>query len=103
MDDLFAKESETSDKGADNYECAFCQKMYIDNTELITDWARETVWCWGKQGVWGGQGKRLWSLLPGNLKQQQRSFEAHGGAISCQGKRLCLVPLFFLKAKVKEH
>ena len=35
MDELFEKESETSDKGADNYKCAFCQKMYIDNKELI--------------------------------------------------------------------
>ena len=35
MDDLFETESETSDKEADNYKCAICQKMYIDNTELI--------------------------------------------------------------------
>ena len=33
MDDLF--ESETSNKEAENYKCAICQKMYIDNTELI--------------------------------------------------------------------
>ena len=30
MDDLFETESE-----AENYKCAICQKMYIDNTELI--------------------------------------------------------------------
>ena len=35
MDKLFETELETSDKEADNYKCAFCQKMYIDNTELI--------------------------------------------------------------------
>ena len=35
MDKLFETESETSDKEADNYKCAFCKKMYIDNTELI--------------------------------------------------------------------
>ena len=35
MDDLFETESETSDKEADNYKCAFCQKMHIDNTKLI--------------------------------------------------------------------
>ena len=35
MDDLFETESETSDKEAKNYKCAICQKMYIDNTELI--------------------------------------------------------------------
>ena len=35
MDDLFETESETSDKEAENYKCAICQKMYIDNTELI--------------------------------------------------------------------
>ena len=28
-------ESETSDKESKNYKCAICQKMYIDNTELI--------------------------------------------------------------------
>ena len=27
--------SETRDKEAENYKCAICQKMYIDNTELI--------------------------------------------------------------------
>ena len=35
MDDPFETESETSDKEAENYKCAICQKMYIDNTELI--------------------------------------------------------------------
>ena len=35
MDDLFETELETSDKEAENYNCAICQKMYIDNTELI--------------------------------------------------------------------
>ena len=35
IDDLFETESETSNKEADNYKCAFCQKMYIDKTELI--------------------------------------------------------------------
>ena len=35
MDNLFETESETSDKETDSYKCAFCQKMYIDNTELI--------------------------------------------------------------------
>ena len=35
MDNLFETESETSDKEADNSKCAFCQKMYIDKTELI--------------------------------------------------------------------
>ena len=35
MDDLFETESETSGKEVDNYKCVFCQKMYIDNTELI--------------------------------------------------------------------
>ena len=35
IDNLFETESETSDKEADNYKCAFCQKMYIDNAELI--------------------------------------------------------------------
>ena len=35
MDDLFETELETSDKEAENYKCAICQKMYIDNTELI--------------------------------------------------------------------
>ena len=37
MDDLFETESETSKKEADNYKCVFCQKMYIDNTELISN------------------------------------------------------------------
>ena len=31
----FETESETSDKEAENYKCAICQKMYIDKTELI--------------------------------------------------------------------
>ena len=35
MDDLLETESETSDKEAENYKCAICQKMYINNTELI--------------------------------------------------------------------
>ena len=35
MDDFFETESETSKKEAENYKCAICQKMYIDNTELI--------------------------------------------------------------------
>ena len=35
MYNLFETESETSDKEADNYKWVFCQKMYIDNTELI--------------------------------------------------------------------
>ena len=35
MDDLFETESETSNKETDNYKYAICQKMYIDNTELI--------------------------------------------------------------------
>ena len=35
MDNLFETESQTSDKETDSYKCAFCQKMYIDNTELI--------------------------------------------------------------------
>ena len=35
MDDLFETESETSDKEAEHYKCAICQKMYNDNTELI--------------------------------------------------------------------
>ena len=35
MDGLFETESETSNKEAENYKCAICQKMYIDNTELI--------------------------------------------------------------------
>ena len=35
MDDVFEAESEISDKEAENYKCAICQKMYIDNTELI--------------------------------------------------------------------
>ena len=35
MDDLFETELETSDKEAENYKCAICQKMYIDNIELI--------------------------------------------------------------------
>ena len=35
MDDLFETELETIDKEAENYKCAICQKMYIDNTELI--------------------------------------------------------------------
>ena len=35
MENLFKTESETSDKEAENYKCVFCQKMYIDNTELI--------------------------------------------------------------------
>ena len=35
MDNLFVTESETSDKEAENYKCAICQKMYIDNTKLI--------------------------------------------------------------------
>ena len=34
MDGLFETESETSNKEAENYKCAICQKMYIDNTEL---------------------------------------------------------------------
>ena len=34
MDNLFETESETSNKEAENYKCAICQKMYIDNTEL---------------------------------------------------------------------
>ena len=35
MDDLFERESETSDNEAENCKCAICQNMYIDNTELI--------------------------------------------------------------------
>ena len=35
MDDLFETELDTSNKEADNYKCVFCQKIYIDNTELI--------------------------------------------------------------------
>ena len=35
MDDLFEIESEIRDKEAENYKCVICQKMYIDNTELI--------------------------------------------------------------------
>ena len=35
MADLFETESETSDKEAKKSKCAICQKMYIDNTELI--------------------------------------------------------------------
>ena len=35
MDDLFETELETSEKEANNYKCGICQKMYIDNTELI--------------------------------------------------------------------
>ena len=35
MDDLFETESEISYNEASNYKYAFCQKMYIDNTELI--------------------------------------------------------------------
>ena len=35
MDDLFKTELETSDKEAENYKCAICPKMCIDNTELI--------------------------------------------------------------------
>ena len=31
----FEIESETSDKEADNYKFAFCQKIYIDKTERI--------------------------------------------------------------------
>ena len=31
----FETESETSDKEAENYKCAICQKMYINNAELI--------------------------------------------------------------------
>ena len=34
MDNLYETESETSDKEAANYNCAFFQKMYIDKTEL---------------------------------------------------------------------
>ena len=34
MDNLFETESETSDKEAENYKRAICQKMYIDNIEL---------------------------------------------------------------------
>ena len=34
MDNLYEKESETSDEEAANYNCAFCQKMYIHKTEL---------------------------------------------------------------------
>ena len=35
MDNLFETKSETSEKEAENYKCAICQKMYNDNTELI--------------------------------------------------------------------
>ena len=35
MDNLFETESETSDKEAENYECALCQKVYNDNIKLI--------------------------------------------------------------------
>ena len=35
MDNLFETELETSDKEAENYKCAICQKMNIDNTEKI--------------------------------------------------------------------
>ena len=31
----FETESETSDKEAETNKCAICQKMYIDNAELI--------------------------------------------------------------------
>ena len=34
MDNLFETELETSDKEAENYKCAICQKMNIDDTEL---------------------------------------------------------------------
>ena len=34
-DDQFETESETSNKEAENYKCAICQNMYIDNTEFI--------------------------------------------------------------------
>ena len=33
--DLFKTESETRNKEAKNYKCAICQKMYIDDIELI--------------------------------------------------------------------
>ena len=35
MDNLFETDSETNNKDAENYKCAICQKMYIENTELI--------------------------------------------------------------------
>ena len=35
MDNLSETDSETSDKEAENYKCAICQNMYIDNTDLI--------------------------------------------------------------------
>ena len=35
MDNLFEIELETRDKEAENLKCAICQKMLIDNTELI--------------------------------------------------------------------
>ena len=35
MDDLFETEFETRGMEAENYKCAICPKMYIDNTELI--------------------------------------------------------------------
>ena len=34
MDNLYETESETSDEEAANYNFVFCQKMYIDKTEL---------------------------------------------------------------------
>ena len=34
MDSLSETELETSDKEAENYKCAICQKVYFDNTEL---------------------------------------------------------------------
>ena len=35
MYDLFETDSETSDQEAENYKCVICQKMYINNTEMI--------------------------------------------------------------------
>ena len=32
MNNLYETESETNDEEADSYNCAFCQKMYIDKT-----------------------------------------------------------------------
>ena len=74
MDNLLETESEASDKEADNYKCSFCQKMYIDKTELI----KHMELCDVEENKESEEDREnILSLLPGTLQQQQRSIEAH--------------------------
>ena len=90
MDDLFETESETSDKEADNHRCASCQKMYIDNTELID----HVELCDVEENKESDEDGENVSC-PYCQELFSNSKEAHGGELSCQRKRLCLLPRIF--------